>query len=364
MFITNGIHYDTVHCLRLEEEDFSPDGLVSAILNDELTAASAPQLSRFGHVCAAMRIVLPQNVLQLLFDFLAEPYGAEIRAVEAYPHNEPRAYATLARLATRRNPHWTVNVRRIEYHYHGSCARAGMTHRQETTVRQSEHLRDLRKKRHDNPKLQMWHDAKIAEDKDFDFFPFFKVRDILERKSEENPTLFMIRVLAAEQALIDGDEQRFNVCLIAGGHSSDANFRGGCSRNRNKGRAGPGAKWLRCLHCAHVFQSTVYGVHGSYRHRCSILSTCAPDTSTASYTLFLVRMRLDSRSRGCHRDPIEHLGEGCLEEVSPLRDDENCPCGLCMSRLETGAQYATRVRSDRGMGDCADRSDEVNDASD
>ena len=46
------------------------------------------------------------------------------------------------------------------------------------------------------------------------------MRDTLERKSEQNPTLFMTRVLAAEQALIDGDEQRFNVCLIAGGRSS------------------------------------------------------------------------------------------------------------------------------------------------
>jgi hypothetical protein len=229
-------------------------------------------------------------------------------------------------------------------------------------VRQSEHLRDLRKKRHDNPKLQMWYNAKITEDKDFDFFPFFKVRDILERKSEENPTLFMTRVLAAEQALIDGDEQRFNVCLIAGGRSSDANFRGGCAHIKSKGRAGPGAKWLRCLHCAHVFQRTMWGQY--YRHICFILSKFAPDTSTRRNTLYNVAMRLDSRSRGCHRDPIEHLGECCLEEVSPLRDDENCPCGLCMSRLETVAQYATRMRSDRGMGDCADRSDEVNDASD
>jgi hypothetical protein len=108
------VHYDTVVCLRIEENDFSPDGLVADAEEGLVEDKAVPALSRFGEMCAAMPFTLPKKAIQLLFAFLTEPYGAEIRAIEIYPYGDPRAYATLARTSTRQNPHWITNVRRIE----------------------------------------------------------------------------------------------------------------------------------------------------------------------------------------------------------------------------------------------------------
>jgi hypothetical protein len=107
-------------------------------------------------------------------------------------------------------------------HYHGSSTRAAANQLKKT--RFNEHLLELKSKRHENPRLQSWYDEKYAEDNDFDFSTEFinKLRDTFERKMMQSPSSFVMAVLDAEQALIDGDDQRFNVRMVAGTRSRDA----------------------------------------------------------------------------------------------------------------------------------------------
>jgi hypothetical protein len=147
--------------------------------------------------------------------------------------------------------------------------------------------------------------------------------------------------------LIDGDDQRFNVCMVAGTRSRDASFRGGLYRGKSKGSPGPDAKLLTCLHCQHVFHCSVKN-KSLFGHHCAIFSTYS---RTGRKRLNHTYMSLKKRFKHCHDDPIHHDGDVCMVEVFPLEDDLACTCGTCMARFETVAQYAKRTRGERGMED-------------